>query len=68
MAFKKPKNVVNIRIQSESLKMWINLKKGQLLDEKGLTRDVSHSGHWIFAGFWVSFRVVFGGGDSDVVR
>lgn len=46
VAFKRPKNVVDIRIQSESLKMWINLKKGQLLDEKGLTRDVSQSGHW----------------------
>ncbi|MBO9616014.1 MAG: hypothetical protein J7619_25195 [Dyadobacter sp.] len=46
IAFKRPKNVVDVRIQSESLKMWINLKKGQLLDEKGLTRDVSQSGHW----------------------
>jgi len=46
LAFKKAKNVVDLRIQSESLKMWINLKKGQLLDEKGLTRDVSQFGHW----------------------
>jgi predicted transport protein len=46
LAFKKPKNIVDIRIQSESLKIWINLKKGQLLDEKGLARDVSQSGHW----------------------
>ena len=46
LAFKKPRNVVDVRIQSESLKMWINLKKGQLLDEKGLARDVSESGHW----------------------
>lgn len=46
LAFKKTRNVVDIRIQSESLKMWINLKKDQLLDEKGLARDVSQSGHW----------------------
>ncbi len=26
--------------------MWINLKKGELGDSKGITRDVSTTGHW----------------------
>lgn len=28
------------------LKIWINLKKGELLDPKNLTKDVSETGHW----------------------
>ncbi len=26
--------------------MWINLSKGELDDPKGITRDVSETGHW----------------------
>jgi len=46
IAFKKQKNIVDLHIQNKSLKMWINLKKGQLKDEKEITKDVSNSGHW----------------------
>lgn len=46
IAFKKQRNVVDIQIQQKSIKLWINLRKGQLKDEKGLARDVSQSGHW----------------------
>lgn len=46
IAFKKQKNIVDIHIQNKSLKMWINLKKGILKDEKEITKDVSISGHW----------------------
>ena len=46
IAFKKGKNIVDIRIQQKGLKMWINLKKGELDDPKQLTRDVSTTGHW----------------------
>jgi len=28
------------------LKIWINLKKGELDDSKGLARDISNIGHW----------------------
>src|SRR5690606_3162212 len=46
IAFKKKSNIVDITIQTKQLKMWFNLKKGQLNDERGLTRDVSNTGHW----------------------
>ncbi len=39
-------NVVDIHIQKKSLKMWINLPKGELEDPKDLMRDVSSIGHW----------------------
>ncbi len=46
IAFKKQKNIVDFHIQNKSLKMWINMKKGYLKDEKKITKDVSDSGHW----------------------
>ncbi|OFX89768.1 MAG: hypothetical protein A2W99_03815 [Bacteroidetes bacterium GWF2_33_16] len=46
IAFKKNSNIVDITVQRKGLKMWINLKKGNLDDTKGLTRDVSETGHW----------------------
>lgn len=45
IAFKLAKNVVDIEVQAKSLKLWINLKKGQLSDPKTLMRDVSNMGH-----------------------
>jgi len=41
IAFKTKTNFVDIELQSNSFKMWINLKKGQLDDSKNLMRDVS---------------------------
>ena len=32
--------------QKKALKLWINLKTGELDDPKHLTKDVSHIGHW----------------------
>ncbi|MCK9180627.1 MAG: DUF5655 domain-containing protein [Bacteroides sp.] len=46
IAFKKNSNIVDITIQRKGLKMWINLKKGNLDDPKKITRDVSQTGHW----------------------
>ena len=40
------KIVADISILKKSLKLWINLKKGQLKDNKKLTRDVSTVKHW----------------------
>jgi len=42
----KEKVFINILLQKSSLKIWINLKKGQLDDPKNLSRDVSGLGHW----------------------
>lgn len=41
IAFKTKTNVVDIEVQANTLKMWINLKKGQLDDSKNIMRDVS---------------------------
>ena len=38
--------ICDIHIQKKGLKMWINLKKGNLDDPKNITRDVSQTGHW----------------------
>lgn len=41
LAFKTKSNITDIEIQAHTLKLWINLKKGQLDDSKNLMRDVS---------------------------
>jgi predicted transport protein len=46
VAFISNTNIVDISIQRKKLKMWINLRRGQLEDSKNLTRDVSKTGHW----------------------
>lgn len=46
IAFVAGSNIVDIHIQKNALKMWINLKKGELDDPKNLSRDVSNTGHW----------------------
>ena len=45
IAFKLSSNVVDIEVQAKSIKLWINLKKGQLSDPKNIMRDVSNMGH-----------------------
>jgi len=42
----KRHNVIDILPLQHKLKIWINLKQGQLEDSEGLTRDVSQIGHW----------------------
>jgi predicted transport protein len=39
-------NFVDVHIQKEGLKAWLNLKKGELNDPKKLARDMSILGHW----------------------
>lgn len=46
IAFKKHKNIADIVILKKGLKIFINLKKRQLDDPKGLMKDVSETGHW----------------------
>ncbi len=46
VAFKKGKNVTDIAILKKSLKLFINVKAGQLDDPKKLAQDVSNIGHW----------------------
>ncbi|HXH69020.1 MAG TPA: DUF5655 domain-containing protein [Pyrinomonadaceae bacterium] len=46
VAFVSGSNIVDVRIQQNGLKMWVNLKKGELDDPKELAKDVSNIGHW----------------------
>jgi predicted transport protein len=46
IAFVSGKNIVDIYPQKKTLKLWINLSKGELDDTKNITRDVSSTGHW----------------------
>ncbi len=40
------KNICDLLLSKSFIKMWINLKKGQLNDLKRVTKDVSSIGHW----------------------
>lgn len=46
IAFASGNNIVDIHLQQKAIKMWINVSKGKLDDNKNLTRDVSATGHW----------------------
>jgi predicted transport protein len=46
IAFASGSNIVDIHLQQKAIKMWINVPKGKLDDNKNLTRDVSATGHW----------------------
>jgi predicted transport protein len=46
IAFKKNKNIADIVILKKGIKIFINVKKGQLDDPKRLMKDVSEKGHW----------------------
>ncbi len=46
IAFKKDRNIADIRIQQKNLKIWINLPYGELDDPKNLAKNVLNTGHW----------------------
>ena len=46
IAFKGNRIICDILIQKGGIKLWINLKSGELDDPKKLMRDVSNIGHW----------------------
>ena len=46
IAFIARTNFVDVHIQKEALKVWLNLKIGELDDPGKLARDVSKIGHW----------------------
>lgn len=46
VAFKAPKNFVDVVVQRNGLKIYINLPKGDLKDPNEMAEDVSGSGHW----------------------
>jgi predicted transport protein len=46
IAFNKGRNICGITINKNSLKIFINMKIGQLDDPKQIAKDVSNIGHW----------------------
>lgn len=46
IAFKAPKNFVDVEVQKHSLKIFINMRKGTLKDPDDIADDVSGVGHW----------------------
>lgn len=46
IAFVSGSNVIDIHIQKNALKMWLNMQQGELDDSKEIARDVSSVGHW----------------------
>ena len=46
IAFKSNRIICDILIQKSGIKLWVNLKSGELDDPKNLMRDVSNIGHW----------------------
>lgn len=56
IAFVAGRNVIDILPQKKALKMWINMSKGELDDTKGITRDVSITGHWGNGDFEIQIK------------
>ena len=46
IAFIGGRNIVDIHIQRNALKIWLNMYKSELNDPKSLARDVANVGHW----------------------
>lgn len=47
IAFKKDKkNIFDLLIQKSQIKIWLNIKFGELEDPKSIANDVSNTGHW----------------------
>ncbi len=46
IAFKAPKNFADVEVQKHALKIFINMRKGELNDPEEITDDVSNIGHW----------------------
>jgi predicted transport protein len=46
IAFKASSNFVDINIQKNKIKLWLNVRRGDLQDPYNLSRDVSTTGHW----------------------
>lgn len=46
ICFSRRTNFVDIEIRNKDVKIYLNLKKGELDDPKNITKDVSNQGHW----------------------
>ena len=46
ICFSRRTNFVDVEIRNKDVKLYLNLKIGELDDPKGVTKDVSNQGHW----------------------
>jgi predicted transport protein len=46
ICFSHRTNFVDVEIRNKDVKIYINLKIGELDDPKNITKDVSNQGHW----------------------
>lgn len=46
ISFKETRIFCDVHLGKGALKLWLNLKRGELDDPKGIARDVSSLGHW----------------------
>lgn len=56
VAFVSASNVMDIQIQKNALKIWLNVIRGELDDPKKITRDVSSVGHLGNGDYEISMR------------
>jgi predicted transport protein len=56
IAFKIDKHILNVSLQKTQLKIWLNLKKGELDDPRKTARDVSEVGHWGLGDYEISLK------------
>ena len=56
IAFVASSNVVDVNVQRNQIKMWLNMSKGELDDPKGICRDVSSTGHWGNGHYEIAIR------------
>jgi predicted transport protein len=46
IAFKKKRNIVDIELQKNALKLWLNAPFGSIHDAKGIAKSVANVGHY----------------------
>ena len=46
VAFKGSRNIIDIELRKNALKIYINMKKGTLKDPLNITKDIKEIGHW----------------------
>jgi len=55
IGFLRSRNICSMFVQKKKIKLWVNLKKGELKDNLGITRDVSHVGHHGIGDYQIHF-------------
>jgi predicted transport protein len=56
ISFKIEKQFVNVALQQSQLKIWLNMKLGELDDPRSMARDVSNVGHWGVGDYEISLK------------